>query len=145
MTSPRNTGPISQRCAGGRASGQTEANINTFNPAENAPQCVNLFLIRSSRHRDLPVKVISIMTSASPSYVELDGAEDERRAALAYVTEAFAEAILAGIESESFAHAALFAALQELVETYGEEAVSAFAGRLPSRIEAGEFTVAIKH
>ena len=78
-------------------------------------------------------------------YLDLTGAEDERRAALAYVTEAFAEAILSGIESESFAHAALFAALQELVDTYGEEAVAAFAGRLPDRIVSGEFTTAQKH
>jgi hypothetical protein len=78
-------------------------------------------------------------------FVELTGADDERRAALAYVTEAFAEAILAGVESESFAHAALFAALQELVDTYGEEAVAAFAGRLPERIVAGEFTIAQRH
>ena len=85
------------------------------------------------------------MTTAIPPHVDHSGAEDERRLALAIVTEAFAEAILAGIESESFAHAALFAALQELVETYGEAAVSAFAGRLPERIEAGEFTVAMKH
>jgi hypothetical protein len=81
----------------------------------------------------------------SEDYVELTGAEDERKAALAYVTEAFAEAILAGIESESFAHAALFAALKELVETYGEDAVAAFAGRLPDRIVAGEFTTAVRH
>jgi len=81
----------------------------------------------------------------SEDFVEQSGAEDERRAALAYVTEAFAEAILAGVESESFAHAALFAALQELVETYGEEAVAAFAGRLPERIVAGEFTTAVRH
>lgn len=85
------------------------------------------------------------MNFATPPFLETNGAEDERRAALAFVTEAFAEAILAGIESESFAHAALFAALQELVETYGEEAVASFAGRLPERIRAGEFTVAIKH
>jgi hypothetical protein len=77
--------------------------------------------------------------------VDLTGAEDERRAALAFVTEAFAEAILSGVESESFAHAALFAALQELVETYGEDAVAAFAARLPQRISAGEFTIASKH
>lgn len=85
------------------------------------------------------------MTASSDPFFDRDSVEDERRAALAYVTEAFAEAILAGIESESFAHAALFAALQELVETYGEEAVAAFAGRLPERISGGEFTVATKH
>lgn len=39
------------------------------------------------------------MTFANPLYFELTGAEDERRAALSFVTEAFAEAILAGIES----------------------------------------------
>ena len=86
-----------------------------------------------------------MMSPTNPPYVELEGAEDERQAALSYVTEAFAEAILAGIESESFAHAALFAALQELVDTYGEDAVAAFAGRLPERIVGGEFTVAMKH
>ncbi len=85
------------------------------------------------------------MTFRATPLPEFSSAEDERRAALAYVTEAFAEAILAGVESESFAHAALFAALQELVETYGEEAVADFAGRLPERIKAGEFTVAVKH
>ncbi len=85
------------------------------------------------------------MTFPASPFPELSSAEDERRAALAFVTEAFAEAILAGIESENFAHAALFAALQELVETYGEDAVSDFAGRLPERIKAGEFTVAVKH
>ena len=86
-----------------------------------------------------------MMTFPNPFYVDQSGAEDERRAALSFVTEAFAEAILAGIESESFAHAALFAALQELVDTYGEEAVASFANRLPERITAGEFTVAPRH
>ena len=70
---------------------------------------------------------------------------DERRAALGYDTDAFAEAILAGIESDSFAHAALFTAFQELVETYGEEPVAAFAERLPQRIREGEFTIAARH
>ena len=66
---------------------------------------------------------------------------DERRAALAYVTEAFAEAILDGIEADCFAQAALFAALQELVDTYGEEPVASFAERLPERLRCGEFSV----
>ncbi|GAC1332074.1 MAG: hypothetical protein NVSMB26_11240 [Beijerinckiaceae bacterium] len=65
--------------------------------------------------------------------------------ALAFVTEAFAEAILAGVESDSFAHAAVFAALQELVATYGEEPVIAFAERLPARVRSGEFSAAIRH
>ena len=77
--------------------------------------------------------------------LEEQGHADERRAALGYVTEAFAEAILAGIESDSFAHAALFTAFQELVETYGEDPVAEFAARLPQRIRDGEFTIAQRH
>jgi hypothetical protein len=70
---------------------------------------------------------------------------DQRQAALAFVTEAFAEAILAGIESDSFAHAALFAALRELVASHGEECVAAFAEQLPMRLRSGEFSSAAKH
>lgn len=70
---------------------------------------------------------------------------EEQRAALVYVTEAFAEAILAGIESDSFAQAALSAALRELVASYGEEAVAGFAETLPGRIRRGEFTIGLRH
>ena len=75
---------------------------------------------------------------------DLAAAED-RRVALGYVTEAFAEAILAGIESDSFAHAALFTAFQELVCIYGEEAAAKFAEGLGARIRQGEFSIASKH
>ena len=77
--------------------------------------------------------------------LEETSAADDRRAALGFVTEAFAEAILAGLESDSFAHAALFAAFQELVGVYGEDAVARFAERLPERIRHGEFSIASKH
>jgi hypothetical protein len=77
--------------------------------------------------------------------IEDPDAAETRREALGYVTEAFAEAILAGIESDSFAHAALFAAFQELVLTYGEDHVASFAKSLPDRIIAGEFSLASRH
>jgi hypothetical protein len=70
---------------------------------------------------------------------------DEQRAALTFVTEAFAEAILAGIDSGSIARAALFAAMSELVATYGEESVADFAERLPGRVRAGEFSTGARH
>jgi hypothetical protein len=70
---------------------------------------------------------------------------EQHQAALAYLTEAFAEAILAGVESDSFAQAALSAALRELVATYGEETVAKLAEALPGRIRAGEFTLASRH
>jgi hypothetical protein len=87
------------------------------------------------------------MTRAFDSQNQLEsaGAQDERSAALDYVTEAFAEAVLSGVDGESFAHAALFAALQELVFAYGEDETAVFAARLPDRIAAGEFTTGFKH
>ena len=41
-------------------------------------------------------------------------AADARRAALAYVSEAFAEAVLDGIDVDAFAEAALCAAFREI-------------------------------
>lgn len=65
----------------------------------------------------------------------------QRKAAFTYMSEAFAEGRLDGIESDCLAQAALFAALKEFVECYGEEPVAVFAERLPDRIRRGEFTV----
>jgi hypothetical protein len=84
-----------------------------------------------------------MMSQALPRIEDLSAAE-EKRAALSYVNEAFAEAILSGVEADCFAQAAIFTALQELVETYGEEAVAHFAERLPERIRCGEFSVGLR-
>jgi hypothetical protein len=43
------------------------------------------------------------------------------------------------------AQAALFAAFQELVATYGEEAAAVYAEGLPTRIRAGAFTTGPRH
>ncbi len=81
-----------------------------------------------------------------PPIAALDEAVAEQQlAALAFVNEAYAEAILAGIESASFAHAALSAALRELVATHGEEQVARFAERLPGRLRDGEFSCGGRH
>ena len=70
---------------------------------------------------------------------------DQRRAAYGYVSEAFAEGRHDGIDGDCLAHAALFAAFVELVATYGEEAVSKFADKLPERIRAGEYSLHTKN
>jgi hypothetical protein len=85
------------------------------------------------------------MTDSEIPSLDDSSAADERRAALGFVTEAFAEAILAGIEGPCFAHAALFTAFQELVSLYGEETVARFADGLPRRIRDGEFSLASRH
>jgi len=68
-----------------------------------------------------------------------------KRAALSYVTEAFAEAELDGLDVDFMAQAALFAAFRELVEIYGEEATAEYAENLPERIRAGAFSTSPKH
>lgn len=85
------------------------------------------------------------MTHFPHSAVDDPGGHDQRQAALSYVAEAFAEAMLAGIESDSFARAALSAALHELVSTFGEEEVAVFVERLPKRLRNGEFSTGQRH
>ena len=60
--------------------------------------------------------------------------KDARRVAYCYVEDAFIEARQDGLDSDSLAHAALFAAMRTLVETYGEEATAVFAEAESDRI-----------
>jgi hypothetical protein len=66
---------------------------------------------------------------------------EQKRVALGYVHEAWAEARLDGVDGDCMAQACLFAALIEFVSTYGEEAAAGFAEGLPARIRNGEFSV----
>ena len=70
-----------------------------------------------------------------------------KQAALSYVTEAFAEAELDGLDGDCMAQAALFAAFTELVTTYGEDAVAEYAATLVDKIRSGAFSMvgALKH
>ncbi len=86
-----------------------------------------------------------VMHGLLPPNLEEFAAAEERREALGFVTEAFAEAVLAGVEGTCFAHAAIAMALQELVETFGEEQVAAFANGLTERIRLGEFSLRSRH
>ena len=80
------------------------------------------------------------MFASVPLSLDELSAADARRAALAYVSEAFAEALLDGIDVDHFAEAALCAAFRELVAIHGEEKVAAIAERLPERVRQGEFS-----
>lgn len=67
----------------------------------------------------------------------------QKRVALSYLTEAWAEARLDGIDGDCLAQASLFTAFAELVATYGEEAVAKFVEGLATRIKNGEFSVMV--
>lgn len=88
------------------------------------------------------------MTTTPDQSVPENGGEAarlERQAAFAYVAEAFAEARHDGLDGDCLAHAALFAAFKELVETYGEEATAVFAEGLADKIRNGAYTDGTRH
>jgi hypothetical protein len=74
---------------------------------------------------------------------ELDCPEGalRKQAALQYILDAWEEALHDGIEPEMLANAALFAALTDLIDAYGEDAVAKMTNGLSRRIRYGEFTL----
>jgi hypothetical protein len=68
---------------------------------------------------------------------------EQKQAALGYLSEAWAEARHDGVDGDCLAQASLFAAMAELVRTYGEDAVATFVEGLPVRVRNGEFSVAV--
>jgi predicted YcjX-like family ATPase len=66
---------------------------------------------------------------------------EAKQAALRYILEAWEEAIYEGLDPDAIATAAIFAALSDMIATYGEEPVAVMCERLPERIRSGEFTV----
>ena len=67
--------------------------------------------------------------------------EEPKHAALRYILDAWEEAVQDGIESDCLAMAAMFAALSDMISTYGEEPVAKMAEGLADRIRIGEFTL----
>jgi len=68
---------------------------------------------------------------------------EQKKAALSYLNEAWAEARHDGVDGDCLAQASLFAALAELVDTYGEDAVAKFVEGLSARVRNGEFSLAL--
>jgi hypothetical protein len=81
-------------------------------------------------------------TADSSSYAhEPISDRDQKRVALGYLQEAWAEARHDGIDGDCLAQACLFAALAEFVTTYGEDAAAKFTDGLGNRIRNGEFSI----
>jgi hypothetical protein len=68
---------------------------------------------------------------------------EQKQAALSYLNEAWAEARHDGVDGDCLAQASLFAALAELVGTYGEDAVAKFVEGLPARVRNAEFSIGL--
>jgi hypothetical protein len=66
---------------------------------------------------------------------------DQKRAALTLLLDAWEAALAQGVEPDVLASVAIYAALADMVDQHGADAVAGFAEGLPARIRAGEFTV----
>jgi hypothetical protein len=83
------------------------------------------------------------MSTATQVPAARDAAADreQKRLALGYLQDAWAEAHHDGIDGDCLAQTALFLALAELISTYGEEATACYAEKFAPRIRNGEFSV----
>jgi hypothetical protein len=83
------------------------------------------------------------MSTATRGHAAPDPVPDheQKKVALGYLQEAWAEARLEGIDGDCLAQSCLFAAFAELVSTYGEEAAAEYAEGLAGRIRNGEFSI----
>lgn len=67
--------------------------------------------------------------------------EDQRRLALQLILDAWDDALGEGVEPDIVASTAIFSALSDMIESYGEEAVVTLVDGLADRIRQGEFTL----
>ena len=68
-------------------------------------------------------------------------AQDPKSRALELILDAWDQALAEGAEAEVVASVAIYAALADMVDRYGEEAVADFCATLPDKIRGGEFTL----
>ncbi len=67
---------------------------------------------------------------------------DRKARALDLILDAWDKALGEGIEAEVLASVAIYAALVDMVDQFGPEAVADFCATLPERVRNGEFTLA---
>lgn len=72
----------------------------------------------------------------------MTGEDPEKKGrALQLILDAWDKALSEGAEPEVVASVAIYAALADMVDRYGEDAVADFCATLPERTRRGEFTL----
>ncbi len=66
---------------------------------------------------------------------------DKKGRALQLILDAWDRALAEGAEPEIIASVAIYAALADMVDRYGADAVAEFCATLPERTRKGEFTL----
>jgi predicted YcjX-like family ATPase len=85
--------------------------------------------------------ILDHMLKTSTKSEQAMTASEAKHMALRYLLDAWEEAVYDGIDPDCLATAAIFAALSDMIATYGEEPVAVMCERLPERVRAGEFTL----
>ncbi len=67
--------------------------------------------------------------------------DEQKSTALDMILCAWDQALAKGCTPENIATSAIFAALADLIDVYGEEIVAEMTRRLPDRITRGEFSM----
>jgi len=67
--------------------------------------------------------------------------DEQKSTALDMILIAWDQALSKGCSPETIATSAIFAALADLIDVYGEELVAEMSRRLPDRISRGEFSM----
>ena len=65
----------------------------------------------------------------------------QKALALDLILDAWDQALTKGVEPEMLASVAIYAALADMVDSYGAEPVAEMCAELPERVRAGEFTL----
>ena len=101
-----------------------------------------MLLFASTRHDGWDRLAVSgDADDCTGQHISSRGIPGRKHAALRYILDAWEEAVYDGLDSDCIATAAIFAALSDLIASYGGELVAHLAAGLPERIRAGEFTV----
>lgn len=72
----------------------------------------------------------------------MSGDDPEKKArALQLILDAWDASLADGVEPEVIASVAIYAAMADMVDRFGEQAVADFCATLPERVRNGEFTL----
>ncbi|MEM8920221.1 MAG: hypothetical protein AAGB25_02565 [Pseudomonadota bacterium] len=70
-----------------------------------------------------------------------DHTPEDKAKALQHIVDAWERALAEGVSPEALASTAIFAALTDMIDIHGAEAVAQFCDGLGDRVRAGEFTL----
>ena len=85
---------------------------------------------------------MSLKRCAPATSIEMSEDDTRHKArALELILNAWDEALAGGADPEMVASVAIYAALADMVDRYGEDAVAEFCATLPDRTRRGEFTL----